>query len=450
MKTHLGNRIESAMRTGAGAFGRAVDPDGEDDGASDVRASRGLLARLWQRRARALKAGAKSAEGGPALSLETISDLERIVERQGPLLGLPEHVEPDYLRELHATSLQTRTLLAVLPALLFCFLALVAEGLLDFPADTAALMRDIAISVVLPASIATAAIVWLSPSGRATEVALAVNGLVLVMALEWLRAHCHEAPCRFDHTIVACIPIALVAFGSFRFGAALMLLGGYAVTAMTSSALIDAPGWTSAMWAGETILLVIAAVAVLANESRQRRNWVARRLIQFQAQRDPLTGLRNRRSFEQLYEIASAQARRAGARLCMAIADLDHFKLINDRYGHGRGDEVLRDVADVLGKFSRRPLDAVARIGGEEFGILLYDCDHASALQRLQELASAVRALKVQSGNVPMEMLTISVGGAISNGRLTLSEVYDCADKHLYVVKNGGRNGVRVGHIGVD
>ncbi|MEQ1438888.1 GGDEF domain-containing protein [Fontimonas sp. SYSU GA230001] len=409
-----------------------------------------MLEGLWLRRARTLKAAARSADGGPTLSPETVEALERIVERQGPLVGFPDEVEPDYLREMHATSLLTRTLLAVVPALLFCVLALLAGRVLNLSADAADLMRDIAIMVVLPASVVATAIVWWCSSSRATEFALATNGLVLVMALEWLRANCHGQACHFDHTIVACIPIALVAFGTFRSGIAFMLLSGYAAVVLTTSAVIDAPERTMGMWTGEMVLLVIAAITVLANESQQRRNWVARRLIQFQALRDPLTGLRNRRSFEQLYEIASAQARREGVSLCLAIADLDHFKAINDRYGHGRGDDVLCVVAAVLSQFGRRPLDAVARIGGEEFGILLYDCDHASALLRLQGLAQEVRALNVVNDNVPLEILTISVGGVVSTGRMPLSDAYDSADKYLYIVKNAGRNGVRVGQADRD
>src|SRR5690606_32043533 len=148
-------------------------------------------------------------------------------------------------------------------------------------------------------------------------------------------------------------------------------------------------------WVAEGVLLLLSASAALWMETTQRRGWAARRLLLLQAHQDPLTGLRNRRAFELHYELAAAQARREGCSLLFALADLDHFKLVNDRYGHAYGDGALSEVAVVLGQFGRRPLDLAARLGGEEFAILLYDCNVEAAHDRLQALVAQVRALGI-------------------------------------------------------
>ena len=165
MKTHLSDRMASTIRADAGTADRVGDRN-SGSGAAAERSALGLLGRLWSRRDRMLRAAARSADDGPALSHETVEALERIVERQGPLLGLPDDVESDYLRETHATSLLTRTLLAAIPALLFCVLALLAERVLNLTADGAGLMRDIAITVVLPASVAAVAPGAAAAAGR--------------------------------------------------------------------------------------------------------------------------------------------------------------------------------------------------------------------------------------------------------------------------------------------
>ena len=105
------------------------------------------------------------------------------------------------------------------------------------------------------------------------------------------------------------------------------------------------------------------------------------------------------------------------------------------------------EVAVVLSQFGRRPLDLCARLGGEEFAILLYDCEPAAAEDRLSVLVAQVRALGIDNADAPLRKLTISAGGVISDGSHSLSLLYRSADEQLYTVKRGGRNGAQLGPL---
>lgn len=414
------------------------------DGFSPRRLSANYLLRL---RSRGLDWAASKSRDVHDLNISTIQALEHIAKRSGPLLRLPPEVEGEYRREWRITANHVRVLLCMLPILVFGALVVAAEPALDMPAQLVELLRVLYLCVILPLALVPTTIGWLWPQSSLTGAALALAGLGLLVTLEIVRAHAAALGYLFDHSVLLCVPIGLIVLGGFRFDRVVLLVGGYFVVSLLAAATLDAPAREPTGWLGESVLLLMSSAAALWMETTQRRGWAARRLLQLQAHQDPLTGLRNRRSFELHYEIAAAQARRESRRLFFALADLDHFKRVNDRYGHDYGDGALSEVAVVLSQFGRRPLDAVARLGGEEFAILLYDCDPSAALMRLQELVDQVRALGIDNEDAPLRVLTISAGGVVSDGSLPMSELYHSADNHLYAVKHRGRNGARVGPI---
>lgn len=156
------------------------------------------------------------------------------------------------------------------------------------------------------------------------------------------------------------------------------------------------------------------------------------------AHQDGLTGLHNRRFADQMLATQLALNRRRGGALGVLLADVDHFKSVNDRHGHAVGDAVLQAVSASL-RATVRESDVVARWGGEEFLVILPECDHAGLLQVAEALRRAVASL-----NVPVAgPCTISIGGAVAHdGAQTAAGLLHAADEALYAAKREGRNRV--------
>lgn len=159
------------------------------------------------------------------------------------------------------------------------------------------------------------------------------------------------------------------------------------------------------------------------------------------ALRDYLTGLSNRRAFFEAAEIELERRRRAPRPTSMIMIDADHFKAVNDRYGHAGGDAVLRHLAAAL-NLTFRDVDIVARVGGEEFAVLLPSTDLAAASAVAERLRATVEAAAVRIDGAAIGY-TISAGVATMDGRvMTLEGLMKRADQALYAAKARGRNRV--------
>jgi diguanylate cyclase (GGDEF)-like protein len=159
---------------------------------------------------------------------------------------------------------------------------------------------------------------------------------------------------------------------------------------------------------------------------------------------DPLTGCLNRRGLDQALAREVSRSRRAGSELSVLAIDLDHFKNVNDTFGHIAGDLVLRELGSRLVQTARGG-DMVARTGGEEFTILLPDTDPAGAYRAGVRMCDAVRTAPFVVNGKRID-LTISVGVVSSGGAHgdTATNLKERADEALYAAKRGGRNRVRV------
>ena len=150
---------------------------------------------------------------------------------------------------------------------------------------------------------------------------------------------------------------------------------------------------------------------------------------------DPLTGLVNRRSFDEALRLAFRRRRKANAPLSVLMLDVDHFKLHNDRFGHTHGDTVLRELARCL-QSSLRAGDVIARYGGEEFVILLPDVGESQALTLARRVLRAIRA-----HNWPLAPVTVSIGVSTAvNGSHRAQDLVNFADKAMYQAKCAGRD----------
>jgi len=164
---------------------------------------------------------------------------------------------------------------------------------------------------------------------------------------------------------------------------------------------------------------------------------------------DGLTGIANRRSFDQALEHQARQAARSGDALAVCLFDVDHFKQYNDHYGHGAGDEALRIVAARLRGFARRSGDLAARYGGEEFVLLLPGCPDPAEV--MNTICSDIAGAQIPHERSPTaDWLTVSGGGVVMRGDPLPAphEALALADQLLYRAKAEGRNRVLVSHQG--
>ena len=155
---------------------------------------------------------------------------------------------------------------------------------------------------------------------------------------------------------------------------------------------------------------------------------------------DALTGLRNRRCYEET--LARVWNESTGREVTLLMIDIDHFKRLNDHYGHASGDQCLQSVANTLARFSRRSSDVLARYGGEEFAFISQTLDRVSAIEVAEDLRTAVAALKIDIGTGSPISVTISIGAAVMTpvSSSTPADLFLAADAALYRAKNTGRN----------
>src|SRR5450631_132214 len=164
--------------------------------------------------------------------------------------------------------------------------------------------------------------------------------------------------------------------------------------------------------------------------------------LRAQSIRDPLTGLFNRRYMEESLEREISRATRSATTVAVLVLDLDHFKKINDTYGHAAGDHVLREVGAIL-RFRSRTDDVLARHAGEEFLLMLPGMDRIDAVQRAEELRMAISEIQVADDGVDLPAVTVSIGVAVfPDHGYTADDLLRSADKALYRAKNAGRDRV--------
>lgn len=182
-------------------------------------------------------------------------------------------------------------------------------------------------------------------------------------------------------------------------------------------------------------LELVARIETQVNLARMYRD------VSQMAHYDPLTGARNRRRLMEDVQREVTRARRFKRNLAIALFDLDHFKSINDTYGHPVGDSVLVDFVQLIDKH-RRAYDTLGRVGGEEFAMLLPEITPSDAVKVAERLRQAIACASL--GGLRPGAVTASIG--LAGGPLDASDAFETllarADKSLYEAKNGGRNRV--------
>jgi two-component system, cell cycle response regulator len=298
----------------------------------------------------------------------------------------------------------------------------------------------------VPMAVAVVALVWCSrrKDGYGAPLllrALALSVMIMIFglfAVNWL-TDCSNVERMVRGVIISTFAVTMFSLKGARelivfFGAPFLILLAFMKAAGHSVLAIIAALFDPLM------LLVIAAIASEILYRTWLAAFIANQQLAEHAATDPLTGLSNRRHIEPQLLGETSRALRHRATFSVLMADLDHFKLVNDRYGHDAGDEVLREVARRIRSMLRTE-DRPARWGGEEFLVLLTDTDADQAAIVAEKIREALAETPIEVNGQSIDM-TISIGVAEHQGEDDPLDLIRRADRALYQAKDEGRNRV--------
>ena len=426
-----------------------------DDHAPDAVLPANRIARLQQRWKQLLR-GARTAlrarqaeQRSPNDELEPreVQRLETIANGSTRDLRFSPRLEAEFQTYARVSSRAARISVSLMTFLMFALAPLWTPLAFDTPVQTSAVLLLIELAVMAPLFGFVTVIAARHPASERAEALLIAAFLFEMIVTEAVRYYSGLAGFEVEPSIAVTVPVALLSLARLRVRYCVLVIVVY-----FSSMLLMANVWSASLahrsataWLMEVLLLGLVFLSVVLARLGLRRQWASARLLEMMAYRDALTGLSNRRAFEDHYDTKiRALPRSQHGTLLFALIDLDHFKALNDRYGHDYGDGALAEVGIALAGLARRPLDMAARIGGEEFALMLFDCDAEAAAERAQAIVATIGGLGIVHEASPTGALTCSVGAVIVHPQETLSDAYRRADECLYQVKRRGRNGYRL------
>jgi diguanylate cyclase (GGDEF)-like protein len=278
---------------------------------------------------------------------------------------------------------------------------------------------------------------------------LAVSGAAVISlsiaAIQLIAAN-HGGSVMFPSVLLTCVFTYFMAGLIFYHALAANLIVTFAYLGV--GATLSLPGLEFGFQAMELVAMnLFCASVVYMHEKTSRLRFLEAGLLREMVARDGLTGIQNRRMFDQHIQRVWQQAIRESERVAVLLVDIDCFKDYNDRYGHQAGDECLRAVAVTLSRCARRPLDFVARYGGEEFAIVLYHASREYVAEILTRIQRSIAELNIpHEASRAASRLTVSVGAAyiLPSDHRKYEGLIQLADEALYSAKEQGRNRVVV------
>ena len=358
-------------------------------------------------------------------------------------LRFAQPLEREYSQARLAT---TRTLIRV--ACILSVLLTVSRGIERLHSHSLTTSSLIQVSAVLVCALVLAGLAWGTSFTRAypkwSVVLVPIKNSLIALQIA-------GATASGQAEMLMALPIVLI--GSFfflglSFRASLLCCVTTILTYIVASTEFDVPPATALH---SYVLLIggaiVCVIAVWHMEKVSRKSFLEGELIRELAQRDALTGTRNRRMFDEHLELTWKQAVADRRSMALVLIDIDHFKAYNDYYGHQAGDQALRRVAQAVQKIIRRPSDLLTRYGGEEFGAILYDVDATEARDIAERIRSAVGDLGIEHRTSKTSIrVTISIGVAVVEPTASRSPsgAVQLADQALYEAKVQGRNRVEV------
>ena len=291
-----------------------------------------------------------------------------------------------------------------------------------------------------------------APQVARAVLALSLGGLLLIGLLSVLEQQHLAALFAFSYLTTFTVIMVLLGVFALQFqraraayflGAALIGMLGSAITSLATTGILPFTALT--FNAIEIGIMIEATLFALALSSQMRFYQNSRLEAEESARRDPLTGLLNRRGFLEQSRHAFARMERRARPLSVLMLDMDHFKRINDNFGHDAGDQALTEVARVMLRCGRTD-DVLARWGGEEFIYLLPDTGVAEASALAERVRQSVAALTLTFAGTPVSF-TVSIGIAERRRATPLADVIAQADALLLRAKAEGRNRVLVASV---
>lgn len=274
---------------------------------------------------------------------------------------------------------------------------------------------------------------YVVPDPFAHITALVAGHVVSILLLALLQIHIVR-----QEGISGIAILALSSFWEVVLGPLLLLVMHMTSTDVELEAKLGWVSWSQPMGAMAMMGILQTFGFMLLAANRTERE------LRDMALLDTLTGIPNRRAFDSAMKRAVESAKRNNTRLGLAIVDIDFFKRVNDTYGHGVGDALLRHVAATISS-TLRDSDFFARIGGEEFALIVEDTTPESLVEVAERFRQAVESLPLKRANEADLGCTLSAGLALSEpGRADASHLYTSSDAALYRAKGNGRNRVEL------
>ncbi len=278
--------------------------------------------------------------------------------------------------------------------------------------------------------------VWYLPAAFASSVIIGVVSSV-VIAQDVVAGHAEALTFVTTNITGMFFLVGMLFFDAFL--SCLFSLIAFCVAGVMFGIPVDKLIYDAALLGTVTCISAYIAYGV---EETNRRFFLERGVLGDLAERDGLTGLRNRRAFDEHLLRVWQQSLRDHSPMSVLMLDLDYFKNYNDHYGHQAGDQCLRHVAQLVQRFARRPLDLAARYGGEEMAIVLYQVTPEQAQTIAEQLRATIAAARIEHRGSPHGMVTVSIGVAWVEPTLDRrpKDTLQVADEALYSAKLAGRN----------
>lgn len=371
--------------------------------------------------------------------------------QRGPvLLRFPPNLEREFRRS-HLERIRSGARIWQLALLLLSGLA---AGLFLLAGDGPQLSREslLTLAVLLPVSLIMCSTAW-SRAFERWHMPVAAVGSAVVAVVSAILVAAEIAAGRSEALAFLTTNMMATFFlvGLLFFDACLICLLSliaFAVAGVFEGMALQKLVYDSLLLASVTTVCGLIAYGA---EEANRKSFLERGVLGDLAERDGLTGLRNRRAFDEHLMRVWQQSLRDRSAIAVLMIDLDYFKAYNDQYGHQAGDHCLRHVAQVVQRFARRPLDLAARYGGEELSVILYQVTVEQAQTIAEQLRATIAGARIEHQGSPIHgIVTVSIGVSWTEATLdhTPQDTVKVADEALYAAKLGGRN--RIIYQGAD
>jgi len=359
-------------------------------------------------------------------------------------LRFSELLEKEF-REAYVVQNLPRGRLSALIALILV-LAVTCIDLIFPPAEINEVVNILRLGVLCPLLVVIVVATYLPVLQRYYMQVVAVGVMLVGLVVVYT---CHVAALEGASYLLAGVVLVILYACLFlgllftlAVSSASFLVVGHLVIGFLVGMPLDESLYMAAILGTATVIGVISAYNL---EFAVRTNFLETRLLNELAERDGLTGLYNRRIFDDLISRIWRQSRREQMTVAILFIDIDYFKIYNDVYGHQAGDDCLKKVAQAIARSAKRPFDFSARYGGEEFVLVLYGPSEDYARTLPEHIRNDVMDLAMEhEGSEVANFVTVSVGVALAHpvsGR-SLTGAIQTADEALYQAKQEGKNRV--------